>query len=69
MKPALYQWILTNEHNHLPHDFEFPDDTYSTEGYDSGIHMHDDGTSHAHKASGAHSHLNTPKISKKKSKK
>ena len=26
MRPAMYKWILTNEHNHLPHDFEQPHD-------------------------------------------
>ena len=56
-KPALYKWILTHEHNHLPHDFEHPDDTYQATDYDSGIHMHDDGTSHSHAHGGAHSHL------------
>jgi hypothetical protein len=65
-KPALYQWILTNEHNHLPHDFEHPDDTYTPTDYDSGIHMHDDGTSHRHTSSGAHSHLKPGSTKKKK---
>ncbi len=25
-KPELFKWIVTREHNHLPHDFEFPHD-------------------------------------------
>ena len=25
-RPAMYKWILTQEHNHIPHDFEHPDD-------------------------------------------
>ncbi len=66
MKPALYNWILTSEHNHLPHDFEYPNDTYKTEGWDTGIHMHDDGQVHHHSASGAHSHLGGNKKKKKK---
>ena len=25
-RPAMYKWILTQDHNHIPHDFEHPDD-------------------------------------------
>jgi hypothetical protein len=60
MKPALYKWILTSEHNHVPHDFEFPDDVYRGDDYRSGIHMHDDGTVHRHRASGTHTHIKRP---------
>jgi hypothetical protein len=56
-KPALYKWIMTSEHNHLPADFEHPSDVYDAPAYDSGIHMHEDGTAHRHAHTGAHSHL------------
>ena len=41
-KPALYQWIATHDHNHIPHDFEFPEDQ-------DHVHLDENGKPFKHK--------------------
>lgn len=41
-KPALYQWIATHDHNHIPADFEYPEDQ-------DHIHLDENGKPFKHK--------------------
>ena len=44
MKPALYKWVMTREHNHLPHDFEHPHDHVDPLKADVAQIIKEDGT-------------------------
>lgn len=43
-KPAMYKWILTQDHNHVPHDFEHPHDHVDPTQHDTGQIIQPDGS-------------------------
>jgi hypothetical protein len=57
-RPATYKWILTNGHNHGPHDFSAPNDAYDPVSYHVAdiadvnahdyLHSHDIAHDHPH---------------------